>query len=411
MLQTTKLSHRINALFLIIVAFLAAALSGYGQLTNILSAGLLVLILPICIIGIPEKISKAFWALIVFLVFFIVTSIPNYSSLYYLLGTCIMYTLITFAPFFIKIHVERKYDIGLKKKLFFFGTIIWFCIALISIKTYAGSAGGGRDFASDHRGLVLGGGYNAAYGSAILAVVCFYYLIAGKKGISKKVKALLFVGLILSAIHVFLTMSVITVVAMVLGCLISIFFRGKKTKRIHFGAIIFSIVLVSVTIFFLIHTESIGMWMMQTSLKIDNELISERFAEVGRFLYADNESYHIESRLYTLQVSWQTFLSHPVIGIGYKYGNTYDLLYQNGVGVHSELLDALAKYGIIGSIPYLYFFYHQIRSLVDKSLYRITIPVVVAFLIMFTFNPFLSVQTIFMLCLYLPILVELVEKQ
>lgn len=408
MLQTKKTSFSIS-LLCCIVLFLAASLSGYGRLTNYLSAGLLLLIVPNCISVVPSKMKNAFLALFFFIVFYICTSIPNYTSLYYLFGTCIVYTLVTFGPFFINIYVERKNDMALKKKLFVWVTIIWLCIVLISIITYSGSEEGGRDFASEHRGLVLGGGYGAAYASAIMSVICFIYLISRKRQMSKKVKICLFFGFIISALHVFYTMSTITIVAMLLGCLLSIFFCVPKTRKIHFGAIVFSIALIAACIFFIIDSESIGLWMIKASSRIENEMLSTRLSEVGRFLYADEESHHMGSRIYTLRVSWQTFLSNPFIGVGYKYGNTYSLLYQNGVGVHSEFLDSLAKFGIIGSVPYLYFFFSQIKNLVRKSLYRIGVPVFATFLIMFVFNPFLSVQTIFMLCLYLPLLVELVE--
>lgn len=411
MLQTKKASYKVDFLFFVIAVFLATALSGYGQLTNYISAGLLLIIIPNSINIIPSKMTSSFLALFFFIIFYICTSIPNYSSLYYLIGTCIMYTLVTFGPFFIKIYIERKNNAALKKKLFVWLTFVWFVIVIVSIITYSASEEGGRDFANEHRGLFIGGGYSAAYASAMVSVICFYYLISCRESISKKIKLLLVAGVILSGIHVFYTMSTITIVAMLLGCVLSIFFRGKKTNKLKFGIILFTVLLAFVSLSFLLESESIGLWMMKTGSRIENDLLSERLSEVGRLLYANDESHHMGNRLYTLKVSWQTFISHPIIGVGYKYGNTYDLLYKNGVGVHSEFLDSFAKYGIVGSIPYLYFFYLQVKGLIEKSRYRITMPIVATFLIMFIFNPFLSVQTIFILCLYLPLLIELIEKQ
>ncbi len=400
----------ISLLMVIIVAFLFSALSGYGKLTNYISAALVLIVLLYSLRAVPGHMTKGFCALTVYIAFYFLTSMLNVISVYYLIGTCILYTLITFGPYFVKIYLERERDGEQQTKLFKYATAIWFLIVLVSVVTYRGSEAGGRDFVRNHKGSLLGGGYGAAYASALLAVVCLNYLLSCKKELPGKVKVLLIVALVLSVAHVYFTMSTITIAAMVLGLSLCCFFFGRKDKKPNLGAIFFSVVLVLSCSFFLIYRASVGEWLIGLSASIESELFSDRLKEIGELLYASDESYHMGQRLYTLTVSWETFWTSPIFGVGYRYGNVYEVLYRRGVGVHSELLDSLAKHGLVGAIPYLYFYYDQLKDLLSRTSYKVAVPLLGTFMIMFIFNPFLSVQTIFMLCLYIPLMITELEK-
>ncbi len=109
----------------------------------------------------------------------------------------------------------------------------------------------------------------------------------------------------------------------------------------------------------------------------------------------------------TLERSFETFVDSPLLGIGYKYGNSFTLCKQNGVGSHSELLDALAKYGIIGGVPLLLVFFFQVRTICRSSTSFSNIPFIILFIILFTFNPFLCAQTNWGLFLLIPMFINL----
>lgn len=55
-------------------------------------------------------------------------------------------------------------------------------------------------------------------------------------------------------------------------------------------------------------------------------------------------------------ISWNTFCSYPILGEG-MYHFEYGKEYKNRVGGHSLVLDRLAKSGVIGFLPFIFFLY------------------------------------------------------
>lgn len=65
-------------------------------------------------------------------------------------------------------------------------------------------------------------------------------------------------------------------------------------------------------------------------------------------------------RIDLAKLSLETFISSPIFGIGKHFANQqmYGLnaVYSVGIGSHSELIDHLAVYGIVGLVSYLFIF-------------------------------------------------------
>ena len=71
----------------------------------------------------------------------------------------------------------------------------------------------------------------------------------------------------------------------------------------------------------------------------------------------DSSGTDIESRMETYLTSINAFFRHPLFGIG----NAESQL--NNYGQHSTILDALAQFGLVGGIPYLWFHIAPIKEM------------------------------------------------
>lgn len=90
--------------------------------------------------------------------------------------------------------------------------------------------------------------------------------------------------------------------------------------------------------------------------------------------------------------SFDTFLEHPVVGVGAYYGiGGFDFGFEHGVGGHSDLLDNLARYGLIGAGFYLpIVFPLALRAASEwkgTSFGKTALAMWVLFLLMFCSNP------------------------
>ena len=110
---------------------------------------------------------------------------------------------------------------------------------------------------------------------------------------------------------------------------------------------------------------------------------------------------YVDERFSTITSSWNTFLKHPILGVGYKCGNIYSLLPQYGVGTHSELFDTLAQHGIIGSAFWLMFIYRSIRGQLRHGNSKAWI---YPFIIMLIFNPFRSFHGFVVIFFIIPVM-------
>lgn len=392
---------RISKLLLFLFAcFFFFLLNGYGRTSNYISSFLMVPVLLVIASSTNRMLPKKVANFIFFYLFYCVTSVTNYSSIYYLISSCIIYNLLIFVPMFAGDYLV-KFDNHSKKRIFALLCLIWDFIALVSTITFFKSENGGRDFAADHTGDFLGGGYNAAFGSAILCVVLISYFFQYKSKLPNK--GLMILTFVLSVAHVISTQSTITIVAMLVGVLL-VFVYGRDSSKNIVKRRISTAFIVICAILFIINVSAIGSLLIKLSGQVSSELYSKRLFEVGKYLLSGDATWHMNARLVTLTNSINTFFQHPLLGIGYKYGNTYSLLAANGVGSHSELLDTFAQFGLIGGIPFILIFIYQIKELNKSSPVYVATPLFVSFALLFCFNPFLSAQSNFIIFTFLPLL-------
>ena len=349
-----------------------------------------------------------------FLLFYLVTAIFSAGPLYTakLIGT----SLIIFSPillfeFYRRISLERLKAIVVIS--LFFGTYLIFK-ALIFYSTYDNAA---RRLASNelaYGDVAIGGGYAMAYAVTILSIYLFD-LILNKKIESPKLKLIILISLLISTFFVIETKSTLTIVWLLVGYSISYISKNnygkknsknKKTKILFYMKILSSIFIV---IFLILIRKDIGSLILNvTSDNLD--VLSLRIRDIGYALTSGvGNSGQLALRLEIPMKSVNAFLTSPIIGRGYEYGYRAVEAY-NYIGGHGEWVDALGKYGLIGSLFYFSIFVVFIRK--ERRISREIIPptYVIVFVLLGLFNPLINCQSMFAMLFLIPSLSLLLVK-
>ena len=124
--------------------------------------------------------------------------------------------------------------------------------------------------------------------------------------------------------------------------------------------------------------------------------ISDRISDLDKFISGQSNSLQVEDssllmRIRLAEISLSTFFSsikNFFLGVGNRIFIAYNISFQSGVGGHSEFIDMLAKYGLIGSV-FIFgilksFFKLSISSLKEKPFYN-NLKIVVIIYILYSF--------------------------
>ena len=187
-------------------------------------------------------------------------------------------------------------------------------------------------------------------------------------------------------------------------CLIYILFSGKAT--------FFIFALISLFYFFnkiLIYNFSYFLRLSIIILPIFIIIfqyidLQERLIE--RLLALSNLDFEMNyfDRFKLINISLNTFLNNPIIGIGYDFEEILgdiSVVEKLGIGLHSELIDYLPRYGLIGMLFLIIFFYYLSNDIFDKIKEFKKILFYFLFLSIFT-NTF-NLESGFLIFLYFPL--------
>jgi hypothetical protein len=231
------------------------------------------------------------------------------------------------------------------------------------------------------------GGFSFVYSLVLLCPVLFYSFIYTKSGN----RWLYLLISCLFGITVIAASYAIANIVMFMLLVVPIVFNKKNILPV---TIVFIIVLLA------------GKFLLSFAydyiLSIENTIIRIRFLELYNFALFNEvqASSDISLRLSTYTGSFIKFISNPIFGVGAFFGTSGEVV---GIGGHSEWLDLLARFGIVGSLPLLLFIssiLKNIKSSLQKKTRPIYIIILFYFLLLGLVNPFLglvSMTTIFLL--------------
>lgn len=272
---------------------------------------------------------------------------------------------------------------------------LYFTIKAISFYTINPSAA--RVLAADNLAydvIAIGGGYAIAFGAAIIVVGVFEMLLNDVITTTKFRKFLYWSIIVLLFVLVIKTESTTTLIAMIVGLLLTVINRiayGKENRvqknsdRKAIGTLLIAILLF----FILLNLNNIGKFIMDlTGGDLENLLI-RRFYRISEKLYyfgtGGGKENYVDSRLATVKTSLVTFLHYPLFGVGYKCGNVFSSLGSFGVGTHSEIGDMLAQHGIIGASLFFAFLFTGLKKAYENINCK---NYIYTLLIMLILNPF-----------------------
>lgn len=196
------------------------------------------------------------------------------------------------------------------------------------------------------------GTFSYVYGLAIIIPFLLHILIETK---NKKLFLLLTLVSIITLIKASFTIAIIiTAISMLIYYLTS---RKNITHKIMVVAI--SILIVVISFNFLPNL------LINLSNNIDNKYFKQRIIEIADFMGGNaSGSGDLTSRLELYKKSFDTFLKHPIIGVGGYY---YIEFNNPGIGYHSQILDDMARYGIFSLFFVIIFFYYYRKNLLKIS--------------------------------------------
>lgn len=284
----------------------------------------------------------------------------------------------------------------------------WFVISISAITFYTANPSAARLLAADFtafENLYIGGGYAIAFGSALLVVYLVSVLFEKSLKSGWKYLTILFVCVLF--LLIFKTESTTTLISSVVGSIFSIYIsiRHKKSRRAKF---LLYLTIIAVFIFFVTGGfEQIASYMIDSTDNSSDDLYARRFNRIGMKLLSFgsdspiHEENYVDDRWGLVVESFNTFLEHPIFGVGYKIGNVFSKLQESGVGTHSEICDMLAQFGLVGS----WFFFKYVKEGLKVTSHHVTNKAYyITLTIMAIMNPFHYFHGLFVLFFLIPMI-------
>ena len=256
--------------------------------------------------------------------------------------------------------------------------------------------------------LAIGGGYPLIFALVILSP--FLLFIATKYPNKPLWKFGLIALVVFIEIFIVETNNTTSVLISLLGCLLVVLSGRKKDYTrwvIGLGGM--------VIIYLLTNPLILGNILdFIANLFDQNSIIRVRLSEIVPALYSSNTNSSFGLRLHGYQKSWNSFISHPIEGVGIHSGYDYMALADH-LGWHCEWLDMLAEFGLILASFYIAFLfcsyretYNSFKYTESKIIYRIC---GILFIFMGFLDPIMNGNMVLTLFLVIPSVLNVLEHK
>lgn len=238
-------------------------------------------------------------------------------------------------------------------------------------------------------GQIVFGGVAMASGAAVFAI----YIIS--QIASKQIKLSLFVLVILLTQFALVITSGSTISTVLLMIFVIFAVVPASYKKVTV-----TLLVVSILLLVLLHNV-IGRAIIEFGMGLANHTTSERFISLGSALAygtGSADSAYFFDRIDRPLLSLSTFISHPIFGVAYQYGNDWNRALAYGVGCHGEWADALARFGLF-AIVYFNIFKHAIKDIASGIISKTWLYLWIALGIL---NPVVSVYSSLIMFFILP---------
>ena len=210
--------------------------------------------------------------------------------------------------------------------------------------------------------------------------------------------------------------AVLLLLTELLGFVLASFEPVQKNNRTTYYIFMSVLIIVVLLIVFIPAMN----WVLE---HIQSERLAERFNDLLDLKKSGGDSSQISEgslsgRIMLIETSFNTFLSSPIsvlIGIGDHTQSFGGDLVKSGIGNHSEFVDVLARFGLVGAIIVWNIMKYCYRMLNNLSTKRVILRYVNIIFVIIVLYGFLNLMFLPDLLLFLyiafPILIELTDKK
>jgi hypothetical protein len=236
----------------------------------------------------------------------------------------------------------------------------------------------------------------------VIALLLPVYLFSYKR--TNGFTRLFFLFLTLSCVvFVYFAGASITLMAMILALSLIPLLRIER----GYPKILASCLVISIFSVFMLLIDPIGTYLYEISYGMSNQFYATRLQELAFFMRGISSDGSLTARMDDIVLSLNSFLSSPLFGKGLIYHSD---LYLTGIGMHSQIIDDLARHGLIGSsiLCAIYFKWYKSYYMMAKNreLKIVVISMTCSILFVALFNMFSNHLYGLMIFLIIPVFIE-----
>ena len=209
--------------------------------------------------------------------------------------------------------------------------------------------------------------------------------------------------LLLSLNFVIASESTISILIFVAGIGIALIFAvSQKTVNVLFSAVF----LFFLIMLFFLNLEDIASYLISFEY---SGLVGEKFAAIGKLLIgnADGDS-HVIGRLDVYSIGFEAIKKNWLYGNAFEHGVSYSAIYTSG---HSEILDTISRFGIIGGGAYLIHLLNFSKRIFCITTSRASIACCIVFLLYAILNQIYYMSAWFSFFFVCPMLIMSLKKE
>lgn len=348
-----------------------------------------------------NKITVCF---IVFIVYSIITALfsgNNYDAIK--INTSVLYTYTSILIFYLYIINKNLFMISLIAKL---SIITISFTAIVGIIVFS--------FDQDISTLIIShrikfhfypfGHLLGSYFSLALITAVFSSIVLPNKINNAGERLIVFAFILLSIIATLKVRSSLTLIITLFSIFISLLYNISIRYYNYHKVIniVSTLLLLMLFIFIFISPEFLAK-IIDTIISNKSSKLSMRLSAISNILNgssASNAFNSADNRFNQLYLDISAFLKSPLLGYNYITAGNENLLLKYNLGMHSQLFDYLAIYGIFGFVPYLLMFIYHIITIKSYSKNTHSFIWILSLIILMIVNPFrdfVSIHTVFFL--------------
>jgi len=237
--------------------------------------------------------------------------------------------------------------------------------------------------------------------AVVLLVPSLIYVFLNIKNVYIK---LLTLAILFSLIYlVYLSASLITLLSLITTYLFWVILKSKKMIIKYLSLTTF---LISIFVLFFIKNYIMN-YLIDIFTKSSNFFYTQRLNEVYQFMLGNSKDGSLSERIDNIKISLQTFYQNFLTGRGFIYSSNIN---ETGIGMHSQLIDDLARFGLIGVLFTFFIFYKYIKLYKNSSANSYINFTVVLFTVLSLINPTISIPVGTVLFIVNPLIIQIVSE-